>query len=140
MRRREFIAGLGSVAAWPQVLSAQQSARMRQIAILQGTADDSEGRAHITAFRRELEARGWTEDRNIRTVLRWTAGNIDSIRSSAKEIVDQKPELIVAETTPGVAAVARASGTIPIVFVNVVHRGGGRGGVASGGAGRGAAE
>jgi putative ABC transport system substrate-binding protein len=127
MRRREFIAGI-TVAAWPTVARAQQRpmtagaqerARMRQIAILKGTADDSEGRAHIAAFRQELEALGWIEGRNLHTVLGWTAGSIDNMRRSAKEMVEQRPELIVAETTPVVAALIRESRTMPIVFVNV---------------------
>jgi putative tryptophan/tyrosine transport system substrate-binding protein len=39
--------------------------------------------------------------------------------SLAAEIVEQRPDVIVAETTPAVAALRRATSTIPIVFVNV---------------------
>src|SRR5262245_50186046 len=55
MKRRAFIAGLGSAAAWPLVARAQQSPRMRRIGILSGIAvDDSVGAARFTAFQERL--------------------------------------------------------------------------------------
>ena len=51
IERREFIAGLGSAAAWPVVARAQQSDRMRRIGVLVAlAADDPEGRAQTAAF------------------------------------------------------------------------------------------
>src|SRR5262249_5635644 len=56
---------------------------------------------------------------NLRTEVRWGAGDADKIRSFAKELVDLRPDLIVGQSTPVVAALARETRTIPIVFLNV---------------------
>jgi Domain of unknown function (DUF4159) len=65
MRRREFIAGLGSVAAWPLVARAQQGERVRRIGLLSFAADDSSlQRSATRAFREELRKLGWIEGRN----------------------------------------------------------------------------
>jgi hypothetical protein len=55
MRRREFIAGLGSAAAWPVVARAQQGDRVRRIGVLlSSTADDPVFQTWVGAF-----LRGW---------------------------------------------------------------------------------
>ena len=56
MRRRAFIAGLGSAVAWPMVARGQQPERMPQITIWVGRAEDAEGHRHATAFREGLRA------------------------------------------------------------------------------------
>jgi putative ABC transport system substrate-binding protein len=123
MKRREFISLLGGAAVpsllWPLAARAQQPGRMRRIAIWMGRADGAEGQRHLTAFRQRLQALGWTDDRNIRTDCRWVVGDIDHRRTIAKEVVEQQPDVVVAETTVGVAALAWERPTIPIVFVNV---------------------
>ena len=66
MGRREFIAGLGSAAAWPVVAKAQQPQRMRRIGVLfHLNESDPEGRLRVVAFRKGLEQLGWIEGRNI---------------------------------------------------------------------------
>ncbi len=51
MRRREFIAGLGSAAAWPLAARAQHPERMRRIGIiLPAAADNVEFQARVGAF------------------------------------------------------------------------------------------
>jgi ABC-type uncharacterized transport system substrate-binding protein len=119
LKRREFISLLaGAAAAWPLAARAQQPARVRQVTVWMGRANDAEGLRHGAAFRQGLQALGWTEGQNIRTDYRWVTGDIDRVRL-AKEVVEQKPDLIVAETTVAVAALSRETRTIPIVFVNV---------------------
>jgi ABC-type uncharacterized transport system substrate-binding protein len=73
----------------------------------------------VTAFGGALTKLGWTEGRNLRTEVRWGAGDADEIRSLAKEIVDLRPDAIVGQSTPVVVALVRETQTIPIVFVNV---------------------
>ena len=50
---------------------------------------------------------------------RWVVAEIDRINEVAKETVEQKPEVILADGTVMVAALSRESGAVPIVFVNV---------------------
>ena len=119
MQRREFILALGGAAAWPLAARAQQGGRMPQITIWMGRAEDSEGRRHATAFREGLRALGWIDGRNIRTDYRWVPGDVERVRATAKEVAAQQPDLIVAETTPAVAALSHEKSTLPIVFVNV---------------------
>jgi ABC-type uncharacterized transport system substrate-binding protein len=120
MNRRDFITLFSgaAVTTWPLAARAQPPARVRQVTVWMGRANDAEGLRHGAAFRQGLQALGWTEGQNIRTEYRWVTGDIDRVRL-AKEVVEQKPDLIVVETTVAVAALSRESRTIPMVFVNV---------------------
>jgi putative ABC transport system substrate-binding protein len=119
MRRREFIMLLGgAAAAWPLAARAQQPERVRRIGVLMGF-DDPYAQSYVTAFRGALTKLGWAEGSNLRTEVRWGAGDADKIRSFAKELVDLRPDAIVGQSTPVVAALARETQTIPIVFLNV---------------------
>lgn len=118
MRRREFIKLVGGAAAgWPLVARAQQSERVRRIGVLM--AADPSQQSYVTAFRGALTKLGWAEGSNLRTEVRWGAGDADKIRSFAKELIDLRPDAIVGQSTPVVAALARETQTIPIVFVSV---------------------
>ena len=65
MRRREFIALAGGVAAWPLTARTQQAERMRRVGVLMGIAeDDPAGQARLAAFRQGMRQLGWTEGRN----------------------------------------------------------------------------
>jgi putative ABC transport system substrate-binding protein len=120
MQRREFIAGLGSTAAWPLVARAQQGERVRRIGVLmEPPEDDPEGKARLALFTRALQDLGWTEGRNLRVDIRWAAGSFERTRMFAKELVDLQPDVILARGTPATAAFQRETQTIPIVFVAV---------------------
>jgi putative ABC transport system substrate-binding protein len=119
MRRRQFIGLVGSFAVtWPLEVSAQQTERVRRIGVLMSFGDPTT-QSYVTAFQRALTKLGWTEGSNLRTEVRWGAGDADKIRSFAKEIVDLRPDAIVGQSTPVVVALVRETQTIPIVFVNV---------------------
>ena len=120
MRRREFIAGLGSAAAWPLAASAQQSDRVARVGVIMGLDEtDPEGRAHLSGFMRGLADLGWTEGSNLRTDVRWGGDNVDRIRMLARELVATRPDVILGQGTPVTAALQRETQTIPIVFVVV---------------------
>jgi putative ABC transport system substrate-binding protein len=121
MRRREFITLIGGAAAtWPVAARAQQPDRMRLVGVLMGYAEsDSTAQTWLAAFQAALGKLGWTEGSNLRIELRWSAGDADAMRSLATELVDLRPDAIFGVTTPVVAALARETRTIPIVFTSV---------------------
>src|SRR5262249_955820 len=106
MRRREFIALLGSSAvAWPLAARAQQAERMRRIGILMNlAADDPEGRARIEAFVQGLQQLGWTVGRNLQIDTRWAAADADLFRRYATELLELAPDVLLAATISAVAA------------------------------------
>jgi len=144
MRRRQFIAGLGSAAAWPMAARAQRGERVRRVGVLMGYDEsDPEGKARLSGFTQGLTELGWTEGRNVRMEVRWAADNVDRVRALAKELVDLKPDVILASNTPTTAALQRETRMIPIVFsavsdpvgegfiANISHPGGNITGVAT---------
>jgi putative tryptophan/tyrosine transport system substrate-binding protein len=121
IRRREFIAGLGSAAAWPLMARAQQGDRMRRIGVLMAYDEsDPDAKSWLSRFTQGLAELGWTDGGNLRMDRRWTdASNSDRMRMFAKELVDLQPDVILVSGTPGTAALQRETRTIPIVFVPV---------------------
>jgi putative tryptophan/tyrosine transport system substrate-binding protein len=99
---------------------------MRRIGVLMdATADDEESQARVAAFRQGLQSLGWTNDRNVRIDIRWSAGNADDIRKYAVELVALAPDAILAGTGGTVPALQRATRTIPIVFAQTIDPVGG---------------
>jgi ABC-type uncharacterized transport system substrate-binding protein len=127
MKRREFITLLGSAAAaWPLAARAQQAERMRRIGMLINVAEsDPVGKARLSAFVQRLKELGWTEGHNVRLDIRWGAGDHEAYRRYATELVALVPDVIVAVTSPIVAALQRATRTVPIVFAGVIDPVGG---------------
>ena len=119
MKRREFMILLGGVAAWPLAARAQQPDRARRVGILMGIADDFEGQARIAVFRQALQALGWTEGRNVQFIYRWSAGDVVHARQFAKELLDLRSDVILANSTPIAVAVRDTTHTTPTVFVQV---------------------
>ena len=121
MRRRDFIKVIGgTAAAWPLAARAQQTERMRRVAVLMAYAEsDPEGHLLLHTFTGALEELGWRADRNVLIEYRWGGDDIDRMRSFAKELVALRPDVILANTTPVIAAFQRETRTIPIVFVVV---------------------
>ena len=121
MNRRSMLGLLGGVAAsrlsWPLAARAQQPERMRRIGMLLGFGENEpEGRSRIAAFRQGMQELGWAEGRNLQIEYRWATG-IDRIRSSTAEMVALGPDVIIANATPFVDEVHRATRSIPVVFV-----------------------
>jgi putative ABC transport system substrate-binding protein len=120
MIRRKFIAGLGSAAAWTLAARAQQADRVRRIGVLVGLgADDTETKTRLAALRRGMQQRGWSEGGNLQVDYRWAGPDPERVRAHAIEIVATLPDVIVAITSPSVAALQQATSTIPIVFAGI---------------------
>jgi len=124
IRRREFIAALGGVAAaWPLAAGAQQDTRVRRIGVLMpDDQNDPEMKLRFSAFTQALADLGWTDGRNVRTELRWGGGDIDRIRALAQELVGLQPDIILTHAISATAALQRETRTIPIVFATVADR------------------
>jgi putative ABC transport system substrate-binding protein len=120
MRRREFIAGLGSTAAWPLAAWAQQGDRLRRIGVLiPEDENDPERNRQVSAFTDALADLGWTVGRNVRIDLRWAGGDTNRITALAQELVGLQPDIILTSATPATVALQRETRTIPIVFAAV---------------------
>lgn len=117
VKRREFISLIGgAAAAMPLVARAQQNGQTRRIGVLMPfPKDNSEGQARIAAFLQELQNLGWIDGRNLRVEQRWETGDL---RKAATELT-RISEVILASTTPAMAALQQATQTVPIVFVQV---------------------
>src|SRR5215472_2139059 len=114
MKRREFIAGLGSAAAaWPITARAQQAV-MPIVGFLNGASMPGYSKM-VAAFRRGLAEAGYVEGRNVVVNYRWAEGNYERLPGLAAELVRQQVDVIVANGPAAVVA-KKATATIPIVF------------------------
>ena len=117
LRRREFVAGLGSAAAWPLAAGAQQGDRMRRIGVLMGgDENDPVAKPSVSTFTQALSGLGWTVGRNVRIDLRWYGDDSNRARALAQELVGLQPDIILTVTEDLTAAIQRETRTIPIVF------------------------
>ena len=112
MRRRQFIAGLGSAAAWPVAARAQQGA-LPVIGFLSlGSPDQFPDES--TAFRQGLAGTGHVEGRNVAIEYRW--GPVELLPQLAADLVRQQVAVIVAGASNAIVAAKASTSTIPIVF------------------------
>lgn len=120
MRRRDFIAFVGSFAAeWPFAAHAQRlPASVRAIGVLTG-GSGPDSTARLEVFLRALKQLGWTENDNVRFDIRRGGGDVDDIRKYAAELAARTPDVIVTIGGPATGEVLRATHTVPVVFTIV---------------------
>ena len=114
MKRRAFITGLGSAAAWPVVASAQQSA-LPVIGFLDPGSLEPR-RDFLRAVHRGLSETGWIEGKNFAVEFRGAQDHPDRLPELARDLVRRQVAIIVAFATPAALAAKAASTSIPIVF------------------------
>ena len=118
IRRREFIAGVGSTAAWPLKARAQQPKRLG--VLMNGAATEPGGQSNLTTFMQGMRKLGWVEGENLQTEVRWSAGDPSLIEAYATDLVGLfKPDVLLSQSSVNLVALQRATSTIPIVFLSV---------------------
>jgi putative ABC transport system substrate-binding protein len=128
IRRREFITLVGgAVVAWPLPMSAQQRERMRRVGILMPyPPSDMETQTRVRAFREELRNRGWTAGGNVEFDERWTLDNMDLIRAAAANLLELKPDVVLAVGGRVIPVLMQMTRSIPIIVpggIDPVERG-----------------
>jgi putative tryptophan/tyrosine transport system substrate-binding protein len=118
MRRREFIAGLGTAAAWP---ARAQTRTTPVIGFLSDASPEALANG-LTAFRQGLGENGYIEGRNVSIEYRWAAGQVELLpqvellQHLAADLVRRQVTVIVAGPSRPIVAAKAATSTIPIVF------------------------
>jgi putative ABC transport system substrate-binding protein len=122
LKRREFITLLGgAVAAWPLAARAQQPARYRigHLAIAAPTDTPPPPPANWDTFVQGLREAGYTEGRNIVFEHRSAHDQPELFPKLALELASLKVDVIFARGTWALAAAKNATGTIPIVGIDL---------------------
>ena len=119
MKRRQFITLIGgAAAAWPLAARAQQTLnKIPVVGVLWHAGSAEEEDIYLSVLVKAFNELGYIDGKNIRLEHRFPAENPDRFRTLAQELVDLKPDVIVAVTNLDTAEVKRATNTIPIVFV-----------------------
>jgi putative ABC transport system substrate-binding protein len=115
VKRREFIAGLGSSAAWPLVARAQRPA-VPVVGHLSAStlgADDQ----RVERLLEGLRQTGFVAGSNVTMEYRWANDDNARLPSLASDLVGRKVAVIVAVGIAAAQAAKAASDTIPIVFI-----------------------
>jgi putative ABC transport system substrate-binding protein len=115
MRRREFIAGFGSAAAWPVVAWAQQPATT-VVGILSPQSADEDRKDHTVPLLQGLQETGYVEGQNVAVEYRYAENQFDRLPALAADLVRRRVAVIVASGTVAALAAKAATTTIPIVF------------------------
>ena len=113
MRRREFIAGLVSAAAWPITAGAQQLAMPVVGFLHQQTAETAA--QLVTAFRAGLETTGFVEGRNVAIEYRWAEGHNDRLSALAADLVRRQVAAIGTQGDSPAFALKAVTTTIPVI-------------------------
>ncbi len=113
MKRREFIALIGGAVAWPLAARAQQP--VATLGVLNPVGITGASPALIEA----LGKLGYQQGRNLTIVLRSARDSNAELPGLAAELVNLKPHVLMAASTPPVLALKNATATIPVVMVGV---------------------
>jgi putative ABC transport system substrate-binding protein len=117
--RRRFVALLAAAAAAAPT-AAQAAGPMRRIGVMMAFAEtDREGQYWANAFIDGLKTLGWSEGRNASFDWRWANGDVGQMAIFASELVGLKPDVILASSSPVLAALMKATSEIPLAFVSV---------------------
>jgi putative ABC transport system substrate-binding protein len=114
MKRREILAIVGSVAAWPVLAPAQQST-FPVVGFLSPRAPN-DALQFTAAFRQGLKDTGFVEGQNLSIEYRFANNQIEQLPALAADLVNRKVAVIAAAPTQAALAAKAATSTIPIIF------------------------
>jgi putative tryptophan/tyrosine transport system substrate-binding protein len=114
MKRREFIAGLGSAVAGPVAAWGQQGERVRRVGVLTYGFDTGTARGFWLDHLAQL---GWTEGRNLWLDFRFGNGDARMTNDFAADLLQLAPDVIVAVYLVALRALQQQTKTIQVVFV-----------------------
>src|SRR3989442_423075 len=118
MRRRTFIAAAGSFAASIALRAAGQGAKpVPRVSFLSHSSPREWG-SRLAEFRAELRALGDVEGRDVIVETWWAEDRLERIPALIAEMMSSKPTVIVTHGSPNVAALQKATSTVPIVFAS----------------------
>jgi putative ABC transport system substrate-binding protein len=117
MRRRDFIKVIaGSAAAWPFSARAQQSSnKIPVVGVLWHAGSAEEEDVYLSVLVKAFNDLGYVEGKNIHLDHRFPAEKPERFRTLAQELIDEKPDVIIAVTNLAALEVKKATSTIPIV-------------------------
>lgn len=117
MKRREFLGVLGGAAAiWPLSARAQQVKRIHKVGYIEAGSPSSSP-SLLAAFQEGLRKLGYVEGENLFIERRYAEGLEERLPQLANELVRFGVNIIFAVGIPPALAAAKATSTIPIVFV-----------------------
>ena len=113
--KRSAALGFALLGALGASAGAEQTGKTYRVGILSGDTLAS-ARPTVDAFRRTLSSLGYQEGKNLEILYRFTGGGLKRLPEVAAELVEAKPDVIVANGTPVIAAAKHATTSIPIVM------------------------
>jgi putative tryptophan/tyrosine transport system substrate-binding protein len=115
MKRREFVALVGVAAAsWPLAARAQQGSKLRRVGFLAAVNPEPALYAGFIQGMREL---GHEEHRDFIMELRNAEGHYERFPELARELVEQKVDVLLTGVAAAIRYLQQATTTVPIVMV-----------------------
>jgi ABC-type uncharacterized transport system substrate-binding protein len=115
MKRRNFILGLGGMAWWSLIASAQESGRIYRIGFMIPAARDAPA---IAAFFDELRLNGFVEGQNLTVLPNGFKIRREDVETAAASLVAAKPDVLVGGPDLYTHALQRLTQTVPIMTMS----------------------